>query len=47
MSADQGWADMPGGGLLGSLIADAFGRAAASDLAPAGTATSADVDEPA
>ncbi len=28
--ASTGWADMPGGSLLGSLIADAFGRAAAS-----------------
>lgn len=47
MSTDQEWAEMPGGGPLGSLIADAFGRTAASDLAHAGTAESADVDEPA
>ena len=46
MSPDQGWADMPGGGLLGKLIADAFGRAAASDPASAPTAAPAD-DEPA
>ncbi len=30
--SDKGWAETPGGGLLGRLIADAFGRAAQRDL---------------
>lgn len=45
MSTDRGWAEMPGGGLLGALIADAFGRAAASGLTPASDAEQANVDE--
>ena len=35
MTTERGWAETPGGALLGSLIADAFARASQHDDEPA------------
>lgn len=34
MTTERGWAETPGGALLGSLIADAFARASQHDDEP-------------
>lgn len=35
MTTERGWAETPGGALLGSLVADAFARASQHDDEPA------------